>query len=424
MHPCDVLLTDDGEMSSIYLSQSTPRWEPQTEADIAAAIAEGLLDETHYLDLKREVLPGRGENRELARDLAQFAIDSGTLLIGVEEVKGSQPTLAPTALDGLAERVEQVARSVVDPPLFVASSAIPSEADPTRGYLLVRVPASAAAPHMVDGAYFGRGDKVRIRLSDAEVRRLHADQNAGIDVVIGELRRYVERDPVDPEMRSQSHLFAVAMPLTPRPDMALSLINGDEAYRLLAALLRRGAAVPNSSDQFSPHLLQGMSFQRRTDGVAMSAGLTNDRQIQQWNTGRFQEDALEVEFSEDGVVRLMTTRFSDEVADEQAVFVTMMPTLVRQLVGVAGALAQEMGYGGVWMLGVAATGIAGRPVHWHDQWAGDSRVAADLEVYERVTSAPTMEMLDRPGPVADRLTGRFVRALGVDHWPTIRAVLD
>ncbi|MFZ1287573.1 MAG: hypothetical protein WAR57_11130 [Candidatus Phosphoribacter sp.] len=87
-------------MNSIYLSQEQPRWTPETESDITSAITQGLLEETHFLDLKRELGSGRAENRELARDLAQFAIDGGALLVGVEEVKGGAPRLAPVALDG------------------------------------------------------------------------------------------------------------------------------------------------------------------------------------------------------------------------------------------------------------------------------------------------------------------------------------
>jgi hypothetical protein len=44
-----------------------------------------LLEEVH-IDIKREIPSGRGANRELARDLASFAIDGGLYIIGVDEV--------------------------------------------------------------------------------------------------------------------------------------------------------------------------------------------------------------------------------------------------------------------------------------------------------------------------------------------------
>lgn len=124
---------------------------------------------------KREVEKGSGANKELARDLASFGLDSGGLLIGVEEEKVNRTwRLHPVALGGLPERVEQIAQQGVDPPLFVIPHVILSSTDPTNGYVFVEVPASAVAPHMVDGIYYGRGDKIRTRLSDAEVIRYHS----------------------------------------------------------------------------------------------------------------------------------------------------------------------------------------------------------------------------------------------------------
>jgi hypothetical protein len=42
--------------------------------------------------------------------------------------------------------------------------------------LIVEVPPSPLAPHMVDGKYHGRGDTVKHVLSDAEVERMHAEE--------------------------------------------------------------------------------------------------------------------------------------------------------------------------------------------------------------------------------------------------------
>ena len=171
----------------IYLSADNPRWTPKTEADLQAVIDQGLLHETQYLDAK-EVPSTKGDNKETAKDMASFAIDSGTLIIGIAEDKTNRTfSLAPQPLNGLPERIEQIARSIPDPPLNVITQEIPSEADPAQGYLIVHIPASPTAPHMVDGRYYGRGDKTTHRLTDPEVARLHerrrtADQNAPLSV--------------------------------------------------------------------------------------------------------------------------------------------------------------------------------------------------------------------------------------------------
>ena len=41
------------------------------------ALDQGLLKEQHNLDFKGVLSPGKGANKELAKDLAQFAIDGG-----------------------------------------------------------------------------------------------------------------------------------------------------------------------------------------------------------------------------------------------------------------------------------------------------------------------------------------------------------
>lgn len=102
----------------------------------------------------------------------------------------------------------------------------------------------------------------------------------------------------------------------------------------------------------------------------------------------------------------------------------MIPILVRQLVGLAGAVAAEVAYGGMWMLGVAATEVAGLPVYTGDMGHfGTRRVSADLNPYERYTSASSSEIQQHPGQVAQRIAGRFVRGIGLEHLPDIVAAL-
>jgi predicted HTH transcriptional regulator len=138
-------------------------WRPRSEDELRAVIAAGGLEETHSFEVKQDVADGKGGGKELARDLAQFGIDGGILLIGVAESKDASPQWEPTPipLSGLGERIEQVARSTIDPALYVRVSQFSSGVDPATGYVVVEVPASPQAPHMVDGIYYGRGDKMR-----------------------------------------------------------------------------------------------------------------------------------------------------------------------------------------------------------------------------------------------------------------------
>jgi hypothetical protein len=133
------------------------RWLPESEGDLRAALVSGVLSEGHFFDAKQELAPMAKGSRRLAEDVASFAVDGGLIVAGVAEDKATGNfELRPVPLAGLAERVDQIARSVVDPPLQVWCVDVPAEVGGGLGYLLITVPASALAPHMVDGKYRGR----------------------------------------------------------------------------------------------------------------------------------------------------------------------------------------------------------------------------------------------------------------------------
>ena len=115
---------------SAYLGQDKGRWAPKDWSAVVEAAAGGLLDESHRLELKRE-LPSanRASNTELAKDLASLAVDGGLLVIGIEDRDSRAGNVCGVLLAGLADRVDQVARDKVRPSLVVRSHPI---ADPDR----------------------------------------------------------------------------------------------------------------------------------------------------------------------------------------------------------------------------------------------------------------------------------------------------
>jgi hypothetical protein len=108
-------------------------WTPSSESDIQLAIDEGTLTESAYFEVKRSTGEADGERKETARDLASFALSGGAILIGVAEDKAARTfSLAPQPLSGLGERLEQIARNRINPPLFTRSREIPSQLTPRR----------------------------------------------------------------------------------------------------------------------------------------------------------------------------------------------------------------------------------------------------------------------------------------------------
>ncbi len=107
---------------SAYLGQDKGRWAPADWSGVVDAAAGGLLDESHWIELKRE-LPSanRATNTELAKDLASLAVDGGLLVIGIEDHDSRAGNVCGVALAGLSDRVDQVARDKVRPSLEVRS---------------------------------------------------------------------------------------------------------------------------------------------------------------------------------------------------------------------------------------------------------------------------------------------------------------
>jgi hypothetical protein len=80
------------------MTQPGVGWRPTTLEQVETAINNGLVEETHFLDLKRELNPGTSANKDIAKDIAAFAIDSGLVLIGVDE--GPPVSINPIPLNG------------------------------------------------------------------------------------------------------------------------------------------------------------------------------------------------------------------------------------------------------------------------------------------------------------------------------------
>ena len=120
---------------------------------------------------------------EMGRDIASFAIDGGVIVYGVAEQKNAPPVLNPIPLADLSERIELVAGTRISEPLSVRTTAIPSST-PGLGYLVVHVPKSPRAPHMVDGKYHGRDEKTKRVLHNQEVV-LHLERQMAIPRDIG-----------------------------------------------------------------------------------------------------------------------------------------------------------------------------------------------------------------------------------------------
>lgn len=199
-------------------------WVPRTEAELDAGLRSGDVPEGHHLDFKRELGTTPASRKETAQDLASFAIDGGVLIVGVSEPVDGTFELAPQSILGLSERAEQIASNRPDPGLHVRTHIIVSETNSALGYLVVEVPPSPGAPHMVDGRYWGRSERTKRQLGDAEVVRLHAARGQQMAHVQRALDEEIMREP---SSRPAGRIILVAEPLNASPTVARELVRSD-----------------------------------------------------------------------------------------------------------------------------------------------------------------------------------------------------
>lgn len=406
-----------------------PRWQPQDEAALDAALQDGVLDENHYRDVKRSIGDTPSARKETARDLASFAINGGVLIVGVHEDKAAQTfSLAPQPLAGLPERIEQVAATAIDPPLFVACRSIASSSEAGTGYVIVDVPPSPSAPHMVEGVYFGRGDKTKIRLSDADVLRYHGLREAEESIGYRLLDAEVARDPVERANQQRGRLYLVAHPLRARREVARDFVRATGQYGAADLWsLVDGAEAHIASDvrDFAPQPSMAGHTVRRAEGTARVSEASSGpgRTYKVASSWTDETDLLDIEFREDGGIRVLMGRMTDtwrqgQDGGVQVIADGLAVAYALRVVIWARDLGERVGYRGPWTFGVHAHGLRGllSSVSIDDWRRYDSDTQAyDADEYRQVTTAQHEEMLSAAGHIAYRLVGRLIRGLGSDR---------
>ncbi|GAA4193311.1 hypothetical protein GCM10022288_26900 [Gryllotalpicola kribbensis] len=397
-------------------------WIPRDEHDIQLAIDEGNLAESHYLDAKASSGDTPGARAETARDLASFAIDGGVLLIGVAEDKQSRTfSTSPVPLKDLIEKIEQIAANRIDPPLDVRAREIPAESDPDHGYAAVEIPPSPQAPHMVDGVYYGRGERTRRRLSDAEVVRHHQARKREEDRLLALLHEEIERDPVPAASRQNGHLYLVAEPLSASRNVAQSLVRAPQ--QRLNNILHQSNYLPYPTVRdFAPGAPSMRGAMIRSRGAAFTSTQNGTRSI----TDAWEERGLsDVEFHEDGSIHAVVGRATDQwdrmsvssqIEPQMVIFDGLCIAFAHRIIYWVTKLSEEVGYRGSWGLALGVNGLVGKSSYLFQQelWQQSGPVY-DRDEYEEVTVASLDDLVNEPQAVAYRLVGGLLRGLGTDN---------
>ncbi|WP_051155025.1 AlbA family DNA-binding domain-containing protein [Mycobacterium marinum] len=392
------------------MTQPGAAWRPTTLAEVETAINNGLVEENHFLDLKRELTRAASATRDIAKDIAAFSIDGGLILIGVDE--GPPVSVTPVALDGLAERVEQIGLMAVSEPVSVSTNLLRTANDPDFGVLAVSVPASPRAPHMADGRYYARGDKTNVVLSDQEVFRYHQRRVETRSDLVADAFSILDRTAPGYEPL----VAVVAEPLSSTTDFLEGLSAHPDWDGEVRELVR--SSLTNRQNSYTPSLAVPLRTQRRPNAVALT---TSAEAI-----GSGRDRTAEVAFYESGQVVLiseraaLTTGFpnvSPRPPDVKVVLDALIVGNVELVVRLTARVAKKYGYYGAWQIAFVATGLDGATSSKTvDQW-GDSGPIYTDPTYGRATEATFNELDAEPNKVTARLVLRLLRSLGVHNHP-------
>jgi Schlafen, AlbA_2 len=371
------------------------------------------------VDLKRELPAGkRTHNTELAQDLASLAVDGGLLVVGIEDHDSRAGKVCGVELARLADRVDQVARDKVRPSLVVRSHEVRDPDRPGWGCLLVHVPPSAEAPHMVDYIYYGRGDRANVRLGDEQVRAIIEGRRRSRSDVTAELRRMADDDPITAGERQAGHLYLLAQPETAAEEALVEFLARDDAVGVIQELLesivrQRGSGTTG----FAPDIPQLVDRIPRAEGLALTSYSAEE------GPGR-EEALLELVLREDGGVRLACGRgtgvfgraaWTPPPELPRAVIAMLVLGLTHSVAALAGRLADAYAANqGQWRLGIRMDRLRGAvPLDLLQDPLRRLGHPYTRDDYERVTSASTEELVNAPHAVAERLVAPLLRGLGV-----------
>ncbi|WP_194820182.1 helix-turn-helix domain-containing protein [Nocardia sp. XZ_19_385] len=389
-------------------------WSPRTEVELSTALDNGLLEETHYLDLKRTLDPRKSANGKIACDIAAFALDGGIIVIGIDEDEQGALSLWPIELAGLPERIESIAATAVHEAVQVTTTRIDAARKPGFGYLIVHIPQSPRAPHMVDGRYYGRGDKKNRVLPQEEVLRLHQRRLGGRSDIIANTHRAIAE--LGPRKGRNSILAILAEPLGAPDDLLVPLTDPADWHEGVLQLVR-SAAKPEHGG-YSPTLADASGFGRRANAVALTTGMYNGR----WQG---EQKAAELSFHEDGslllaseraVETLTFTHVAPQPPPTEVIFETLIIGNTDLLVRVAAQVAERYGFTGTWRIGLVITGLRGA-----QSWTlanrdfGREGSIFTAETYERATEATLLDLTRDPRAVAESLVAPLLRSIAAHH---------
>jgi hypothetical protein len=382
-------------------------WIPQTEAEIVSVVTSGTLEESVTFDAKREI---PAKNPEIAKDIAAMANDGGVIIYGIAEDDQGRPTiLTPIPLAGQRERIGSIVQTAIAEPPSVTVSAIPTTDDPSRGYIMVVVPPSERAPHMVivkgDYRYYGRGPAGNVPLTEGEVARLYERRRQWAVDRDGLLAAELEQSPFPPR-DGFAYLYVVVQPVIRDTDLLDRALRGGQTVLGMLQELVQQVSQPSVYPRiYSPDWYAPTRWIRRVEGPSGWLQEPGDM-----NRNDAPSNALRLQVDFDGSSHL----FCGRAAERREAFY-FFPAIVAgntvRLLALLGQLYWRARYVGPVDACVAVTGLKGSVPHTQNMLVRHFVPPYDRDDYRRTARFAATTLKDDGIDAARRLLTPLFEAI-------------
>lgn len=367
----------------------------ETWKQVLAAAQGGLLEENQWCELKQMLPPSKpATNIELAKDLASLSVHGGVLIFGIVD---NTYEVVGCDTGGMRDRIAQVAVARVHPPLSpVIHPDVRNPDDDSKAVLVVQVPPSPVAPHMVEDKYWGRSSNGKRALPDVEVRELIAARTRTTESFQARLAALVDSDLVARLMEHpperEGHIYLMAEPCAPvlgrAADFNLmrSLQNMSGAYGPLSMLAYRSA----DSEGQAVSTVAGSTKARPGESCAHLLVHDDDSTIEAVASGATWVGSDETSINTPGIAGAVL-RFYE---------------IIRKL------SLEHWGYAGQWRVGIHAAPLTGA-VTKTSRHGPDITYPRDSYTRTEIVVPATWDEVE---PEAKKLLAGFLRAVGKDDW--------
>lgn len=374
-------------------------WIPKSEEEIVNVVTSGSLEETAIFDAKKEI---PAKNIETAKDIAAMANDGGVIIYGIAEDEYNRPTiLNPIPLVNQAERIASIVRTSVAEPPDVKIYPIETKDDPSVGYLVIVIPASPRAPHMVEAGkqfrYYGRTAKGNTPLTEAEVARLYERRQRWEVNREALLDNEIQNAPL-PSHQDFAYLYLFVRPVARKEAMLDEAVHeGERIHGVLHDLVDTVTNFTVFPRNYDPDLRHPKRWLKRVDGYFGRMDGANDP-----SQKRAPRDTLDLAIDFDGTGHIFCGRAAERIGNNFMFFPSLAAGITMRFITLLGILYDRANYMGPIDIGLAITGLKGCVITGN-KGVIRGAIPYDRDKYRRTDRVSAIIFKEDPRSVAKKL---------------------